>query len=158
MKYSALNLKYLVILRYKLIDMKVHTTNYYNTFICISPDCLIENGTIPPLKKAGKTVANHQFDLIYSHPYQYNSDEILFKIYAERNGIAHSDLEEAKSEFFSKGQACFRASPLTKNYGWGVHFDEEGKMAIYPQESEEYQQFLKDDSLKIINAMRSSKK
>nr|WP_294669711.1 hypothetical protein [uncultured Fluviicola sp.] len=30
--------------------MKVHTTNYINTFITVSDDCPIGNGTVPPLK------------------------------------------------------------------------------------------------------------
>ena len=37
----------------------------------------------------------------------------------------------ARKQFFSKGQPCFRASPLTKQLGWGVHCDKNGKVALY---------------------------
>ena len=60
-------------------------------------------------------------------------------------------------QFFSKGQPCFRASTLTKRYGWGVHLNEEGKMAIYSAGSAEYEKFAKDKTLKVIKAMKSGK-
>ena len=138
--------------------MKTHTTNYYNTFISVADDCPISIGSIPPLKQTSKSIANQQFDLINTYPYKYTSDEVLFKIFVERNELDQNEIDEGKIQFFSKGQACLRASPLTKRYGWGVHFDKEGKIAIYGQDSEEYQQFLNDDSLKVIKAMKSTKK
>ena len=67
----------------------------------------------------------------------------------KRKGISRKD-------FFSKGQACFRASPLTKRYGWGVHSDSEGKIAIYPVESKEYKKLAGDENLTHLRAMRSN--
>lgn len=138
--------------------MKIHTTNYYNTFIEIAEDSPAEAGEIPPVKGDSKTVANIQFDLIYNNPYKYTSDEVLFRVHAERKGIEAEELEAAQALFFSKGQACFRASPLAKRYGWGIHSDNDGKMALFGCESPEYQSFKKDDQLKLLKAMRSSRK
>ncbi|MGQ7342016.1 DUF6157 family protein [Streptococcus suis] len=47
---------------------------------------------------------------------------------------------------------------ISKRYGWGIHFDEEGKLALYPRESKEYQAFEKDETLTQIRGMRSSRK
>lgn len=134
---------------------KIHTTNYYNTFITIADDCPANTAEVPPIKGDKKTVANLQFDMLIECPYKYTSDEVLFQIYTLRNEIQRNDQKEARELFFSKGQACFRASPLTKRYGWGVHFNEEGRMALCPQESEEYQRFATDKTLKVLKAMKS---
>ncbi len=137
--------------------MKVHTTNYYNTFIEVAEDCPTPIGEIPPIKGDKKTVANIQFDFLFEHPYQYTSDTILFTVFSIRKKLLESDLEAERQHFFSKGQPCFRASPLTKRYGWGVHADSYGKIAIYGAETESYQKFIADPSLKKVKAMRSKR-
>jgi hypothetical protein len=63
-----------------------------------------------------------------------------------------------REHFFSKGQPCFRASPLTKSYGWGIHSNEEGKIAMYGSESSEYQKFVADETIPKVKAMKSSRK
>lgn len=133
----------------------MHTTNYYNTFIEIAEDCPLSAAEIPPQKGEAQSVANLQFDMLMANPYKYTSDEVIFGIYALRNGLTHN--KEERDAFFSKGQACLRASPLGKRYGWGIHHNAEGKVALYPAESEEYQRFLADENLKHTKAMRSKK-
>lgn len=137
--------------------MKLHTTNYINTFIEIADDCPVSNAEIPPQKGDAKTVANIQFDLIIKNPYKFTSDDVLFQVFADRNDLAKSEYKTEREKYFSKGQACFRASPLTKRYGWGVHNDKEGKIAIYGVGTSEYQKLLKDKNIKVVKAMKSSK-
>ncbi|WP_342481620.1 DUF6157 family protein [Paenibacillus sp. FSL L8-0340] len=36
---------------------------------------------------------------------------------------------------FSKSNPCLRASMLSKRYGWGMHFNDEGKIALYAKAS-----------------------
>ena len=138
--------------------MKTHTTNYENTFIEIAEDCPVQAGEMPPVKGDKPSVANLQFEMLYENPYKYTSDDIFFSGFALRNEIEPHRREEEKQRFFSKGQPCFRASPLTKQYGWGIHSDSEGKVAMYGAESEAYRQFVADDSVKKVKAMRSKKK
>ncbi|OFX25372.1 MAG: hypothetical protein A2033_19100 [Bacteroidetes bacterium GWA2_31_9] len=133
------------------------TTNYFNTFIEIAVDCPVTKAEIPPTKGDKKTVANLQYDLISANPYKYTSDEIIFQLHADRNDISESELEMERNMFFSKGQPCFRSSPLAKRYGWGIHSNSEGKIAIIAVDSNEYQKLLKDNNLKILKAMRSKK-
>lgn len=137
--------------------MKVHTTNYETAFIAIAEDCPASTGEVPPMKGDKKSIANIQFEILKKNPYKYTSDDVLFLVFAEKNDLTESELAEARAAYFSKGQACFRASPLTKRYGWGVHHNEEGKIAIYGCESPEYEQFMNDDSIKVYKAMRSSR-
>jgi hypothetical protein len=134
----------------------MHSTNYYDTFIEVAEDCPVAAAEIPPLKGDNKSVANLQFEMIVEHPYRYTSDEVLFSIHALRSGIS-GGMEAAREEYFSKGQACLRASPLAKRYGWGIHHNAEGKVAVYPAGSEEYQRFLEDNAVKKVRAMRSKR-
>ncbi len=131
----------------------MHTTNYYNAFISISDDCPVKVGEIPVTKKP--TIASLLYDMIQGHPYEYTSDDILFTIHAKKNELAINTTN--REFFFSKGQACLRACPLTKRYGWGVHFDANGKVAIYPADSEEYNQLSTDPALKQVKAMRNKR-
>ncbi len=133
------------------------STNYHNAFIAVAADSKAQKGTLPPDNK-GKTIAALQHEMIAGHPYQYTSDDVIFSIYALRHDIPESEMQEARKQFFSKGQPCLRASPLSKSYGWGIHNDAQGKVAIYGVESEEYEKYAADDTLEQVKAMRSSKK
>jgi hypothetical protein len=137
--------------------MKVHTTNYKDSFIEIAEDCPIQVGEVPPIKGDTKSVANMQFEMLSKYPYKFTSDEVLFTVFAERNDLTKSEFAQAKLDFFSKGQPCFRASPLTKRYGWGIHYDKNEKMALYAANSPEYKKFVVDKKLKVIKAMKSKK-
>jgi hypothetical protein len=134
----------------------MHTTNYSDTFITVADDCKVEVGLPPPDKQA-KTVARRQFEIIQAHPYRYTSDEVIFTIHAERSGIPEAERADKRAAFFSKGQPCLRSSPLAKTYGWGIHYDGESRIAIYPRGSEEYDRLRSDGSIKQLKAMRSSK-
>lgn len=134
----------------------MHSTNYFNTLIEIADDCPATHGEVPPLK-GRKTVANLQFEMLHGHPYQYTSDDVLFAVFAERNQIPEEDLAEQRALFFAKGQPCFRASPLTKRYGWGVHSNDAGKIALFGVETEAYQDIAANNAINKKKAMRSSR-
>ena len=135
----------------------MHTTNYVNTFIEVAEDCPVKKAELPPKKADKATVANMQFDMIYDHPYEHTSDDVIFKTHAIRNDIPKNEWKEAREQFFSKGQACMRSSPLGKRYGWGIHHDKSGKVALYPMESPDYSKLTKDKSLEHVKAMRSKR-
>ena len=134
----------------------MHTTNYANTFIEVADDCKAAEG-LPPPEKQAKTIARMQYELIYANPYQYTSDDVVFTVYAERAGIGAADREFKRAELFSKGQPCLRSSPLAKTYGWGIHYDGAGKIALYPRGSEDYERLRADASLQNLKAMRSAR-
>ncbi|MDP3580634.1 MAG: DUF6157 family protein, partial [Ignavibacteria bacterium] len=91
------------------------------------------------------------------NPYKFTSDDVIFSIHAFKNNIEPTKQEKERQEFFSKGQACMRCSPLAKRYGWGVHCNDKGKIAIYAVESDEYKKFCTDSKLTRAKAMRSKK-
>jgi len=67
------------------------------------------------------------------------------------------EYKQAREEFFLRGQACLRASPLSKTYGFGIHFDSNGKIAIYGMETPEYEKYIADKNLKKVKAVRSKR-
>ena len=130
--------------------MKQHTTNYTDAFIAVSEDCPAQTAEIPPAKEP-KSAARLEYDMLAEHPYQYTSDDVIYETKGKSKGISRED-------FFLKGQPCFRASALTKRYGWGVHSDKDCKIALYAMESQEYSRLVADVHVKQLTAMRNSRK
>ncbi|WPP50468.1 DUF6157 family protein [Catalinimonas niigatensis] len=133
------------------------STNYYDTFIEVAEDCPVLFAEVPPQRGDEKSVANLLFEMVSRNPYRHTSDEVIFAVFAAKKDFTEEELEEEKAKFFSKGQACLRASPLTKRYGWGVHSNAEGKVALYALDSEEYKKLSEDQTLKHLKAMRSKR-
>lgn len=131
------------------------TTNYVNTFIEIADDCPAESAEAPPSTRERQTVAALQYELLADHPYELTSDDVIFEVYARRQDIADEDKPAERDAFFAKDQACLRSSPLGKRYGWGIHHDDAGRVALVAMESDQYKALANDDSLKRVKAMRS---
>lgn len=133
------------------------TTNYYDTFIKVAEDCPVETAEIPPERGGKKTKVRIQYEMISKNPYRYTSDDVLFNVHVIKKDIPPEKQAGEREKFFSKGRACLRASALGKRYGWGIHFNAEGKTALYAVESEKYTTLVYDKSLKQLEAMRSSR-
>lgn len=129
--------------------MKTHTTNYYSTFIQVAEDCPAIKGTTPK-DSAPKSAARVQYEMLLSQPYQHTGDDVLYVSTGQPKGVS-------REEFFLKGQPCLRASALPKRYGWGVHYDAQGKTALVGMETEQYRRFSSDTSLTQLRAMRNKK-
>ena len=61
----------------------------------------------------------------------------------------------AMAAFF--GVIALRASGLGKRFGWGIHADAEGRVAIYAVDSERYQALARDPKIAQTRAMRSKR-
>ena len=130
------------------------TTNYFDTFITVSPDCPARAGETPA--KSG-TVAALQLELLQARPYGLTSDELLFEVHARRHGIADADRPTARAALFGKPQACLRASPLVKKHGWGLHHHGQGRMAAFGVETDSYRKLAARKDLKQVVGMRSTR-
>jgi len=137
--------------------MKAKDHNSYDTFIEVADDCPVAAAEIPKAKGDAKTVPVLQYEMIANHPYRYTQEDVLFEVYAIRNDIKEEEKQAAREKFFSKGQPCLRTSSLGKRYGWGIHNDAQGRVALYAIESDEYKKFMNDASLKHVKAMRASR-
>ncbi|HEY9745897.1 MAG TPA: DUF6157 family protein [Oculatellaceae cyanobacterium] len=135
---------------------------YKNTFILVSDDCPVSTGIIPARKGDKKTIAMIQYELLTQKPYQYNHLELAFESFKIRQMTQDAqfdpDDKDVETQFFKKNHPCMRTSPLAKQYGWGVHHDENGKIAIYAKGSKEYARFSNpQNGLKIVKAVANKR-
>jgi hypothetical protein len=144
-----------------LMTKTMHTTNCFDTFVQVAEDCPARTGEEPPPRAGNPTVAGLQYKMIAEAPYKFTSDDVVFATSApgRKLGATATKRERrlARDEFFSKGQACMRASGLGKRFGWGVHADAEGRIAIYAVDSERYRALAQDPGLKQVCAMRTKR-
>ncbi|ROQ52650.1 hypothetical protein EDF36_3812 [Rathayibacter sp. PhB152] len=132
------------------------TTNYTCTFITVAPDSTTSGGTVPPTART-PTAASLQYALLSARPYELTSDDVLFEVHAARAGTPEEDRESEREKFFAKDQACLRASPLAKRYGWGFHHDEHARVALVAVGTPLYDELVERPDITKKSAMRSTK-
>ncbi|RJE90562.1 hypothetical protein D3P07_00160 [Paenibacillus sp. 1011MAR3C5] len=140
--------------------------HWTNMFVAVAPDCPVETGVVPVSKRESKPAHVIQYELLSAQPYQFTFEEQLFEVYLKHKGF-DPDMPEAersrlRDELLAKSHPCMRASQLPKKYGWGVHYNDEGRIAIYGMETEAYQELLdaakNNDNMELQTAVRSSRK
>ncbi|WP_410771760.1 DUF6157 family protein [Fontibacillus sp. BL9] len=137
--------------------------SYKNTFILVSPDCPAVKGIVPVSAKENKPVHLIQYELLTEHPYRYDYPELLLETHIRHKQISSEEMnrrgQEIRDELFAKKHACLRASALPKKFGWGVHYDDDGRIAIYGMDSPEYKSFADsaDTGIQLLLGMRSRK-
>lgn len=131
----------------------MHTTNYIDTLICPAEDCK----TVAKIPDKAGSVASLQYEMLIGKPYKFTSDDVLSAVAAKRKEIGAEGLPAFRHEFFSKGQPCFRASPLTKTHGWAVHSNEQGCVALVAPDGAEFAKLQENETVKKVNAMRNKR-
>lgn len=133
--------------------------NYVNTLIAVADDCPVTDAVVPPRNDAKSTIAAEQYRLISGHPYGLTSEEVIFQIYADKQAIPEDERPAAREEYFSVGRARMRTSPLAKTFGWGIHSDADGRLALIGMQTKEYRRLESGaNGTTVVKAMRSSKK
>jgi hypothetical protein len=134
-----------------------------NTFVLVAPDCPVASAEVPAPRGGKATVATLQYELLTARPYTLTLEDLIFEVHVRRAELPAAELEargtEIRAALFSKSHPCMRASPLPKRYGWGVHHDAEGRIALYAVESEAYRRFASGavEGIEIVLAMRSKR-
>lgn len=137
--------------------------NYYQTLIAVAEDCPVRESVAPPKKDGRLTAAVVQYEMLSANPYVFTQEEVLFQTWLQRQDLPENlpteEVNRLRQAFFSKPQACLRSSPLPKRYGWGLLFDQEGRVALCPMESQEYKDILngKNKEIQILKALRSKR-
>jgi Family of unknown function (DUF6157) len=132
-----------------------------NTFVTVADDCAARAGVAPEPKAGKETVASLEYALLSAKPYTLTLDDLKFEVHLARAGVSAAERAkrggEMRAELLARPQACMRASPLTKSYGWGAHYDDKGRLAIYARESKEYARLAKSPELRVDKAMRNKR-
>jgi Family of unknown function (DUF6157) len=131
--------------------------NYHDTLIEVADDCSVVEAQVPRARGAKRTKAVVEYELLSKHPYTYTEEDIAFEVYAVLHDIPKAIWPRERKKFLSKGHPHLRVSPLAKRYGWGIHNNAEGKIALIAVESPEYKRLMNDPRTAKIRAFRSSR-
>lgn len=139
--------------------------NYFDTFITVAEDSKATVAKVPEPRGGKPTVAMLQYEML-SDSFAYTQEEVLFDVWFRRQGeqgkidieaLSADEKADIREQFFAKGQACLRASALTKTHGWGVIFDSDGRAALCAMESDDYDNHARNPDLTVVMAMRSKR-
>lgn len=136
---------------------------YHDTFIRVAPDSTATTGSVPPMRGGAPTVPLIEYELLSQQPYQLTQHDLIFETYIRRKGISEKEVKTCRDaiwkELFQKSHPCMRASLLPKKYGWGVHYDARGRIALHAVDSPAYAEFTGSESkAAVVFAMRQSRK
>lgn len=128
---------------------------YLNTFVTLAADCPSSTGLAPDRPTS---IAGLEYELLTAEPYRLTGEDLILAVHARHKGVADAELEAFKALLFSKPHPCLRASMLPKRYGWGAHYDAQGRIALYAAESEDYRRLTSQSDIRVVQAMRNRKR
>lgn len=96
--------------------------------------------------------------MLNGHDYELASDDVIFGVHATRSAVPAAEQPDARAAYFTQGRPCLHTSPLAKTYGWGIHSDTHGRVALVPIGSARYDELLADDAVTKVPAMRTSRR
>lgn len=101
------------------------------------------------------SIAGLEYALLIGDPYHYTGNDLILNVHRRHKNVADAELGVFRSFLFAKSQPCMRLSMLTKRWGWGVHYDELGRIAIYGAETQEYHDLSMRSGLRVMAARPS---
>jgi hypothetical protein len=131
--------------------------NYYDTLIESADDCPATKGQVPQARGGKTTKAVVEYELLVKHPYTYTEEDIAFEVYAVLHDIPKGSWRKEREKFLNKGHPHLRVSALAKRYGWGIHNNAEGTVALIAVESRDYKRLMKDPRTTKVKAFRSTR-
>jgi hypothetical protein len=131
--------------------------NYYDTLVEVADDCPVSAAEVPQARGGKKTKAVVEYELLVENPYTYTEEDIAFEVYALLHDVPKAKWPKERKKFLSKGHPHLRVSALAKRYGWGIHNNGEGKIALVAVESPAYKRLMKDPHTTKVKAFRSTR-
>jgi hypothetical protein len=61
----------------------------------------------------------------------------------------------SRRRYFPGRTRVFGRRCLPKRYGWGAHYDADGRIALYGVETEDYRRLTSQSGTKVVPAMRN---
>ena len=130
-----------------------------NTFVLVAEDCPATTGIVPSERGGKPTIASLEYELLSRQPYVFTRDDLLVEVHLRRMNLSAAERaarsDSLRAELLSRPHPCMRASPLPKSYGWGVHHDGAGRIALVALGSKDYARLAAAEDLTIVRAMRN---
>ena len=130
-------------------------------FVPVAADCPTPYAVVPESAREPTPVHLLQYQLLSGEPYRYTLAELIVQVHVRRMGpeVAEAaDLDAVRTALFERPHPCMRASMLPKRYGWGVHYDTAGRIALCALGSPEYERFVdagRRGEIRVTPAMRN---
>ena len=116
--------------------------------ILIATKCSMKRGTKPVSNREQPTIAMHQYDVLTEMPYQLTYKQLKEEVHRTRRGKEFTD-EQLETYMMKRSELC-------KIYGWGVHEDKNGKLALVGCETKEYRRLLRKPGVQRVKALNPS--
>lgn len=114
----------------------------------VAEDCKVPNAVEPSSKLRNDKKTNNRitWEVLHEAPYAYDAKKLKEKIHLEIRGRTDLKLEAYN----------IRKSKMAQCFGWGIHQNSEGKLALVAMESEKYQQLK--NNIRTVATFRNKKK
>jgi hypothetical protein len=127
------------------------------TFIEVAEDCPAVHAEIPPARGERPAKAAIEYELIAGEPYGLTEEDVAFRTRVAMRDIPEADWPAERERILSQDKPRLRVSALAKRYGWGIHIDSQGRVALVAVESAEYQRLAADPTLSHVRAFRTKR-
>ena len=121
--------------------------NMKESLIRVAVNCPVSTG-IDPLGRGNKNDAVHiiQYEILKAHPYMLDKDTFYELVY-----LLRLPTRSRKIKSYSLAR-----NVLPKRYGWGIHINKVGKLALVDCSGKKYKKLEKSRKVKKIRASKNS--
>jgi len=98
----------------------------------VAEDCNEKYAKEPPDGNP-KTIKRIEYELLFANPYGYTERELFHQVHYVNRGKLHLKIDAYN----------IKRCPLVQSYGWGIHRNKEGKLALVAIESNRYKEYKK---------------
>jgi hypothetical protein len=119
-----------------------------NSLIIVSESSSKE-GIIPVSKTNKETVTTTLFKVLKENPYHFKQYDLFFEVHIT---------QMKKNKTLKLDTYKLQRSELCSLFGWGIYGNEEGKLALIPSESKEYQELLNNNAITKKKAYNKNNK
>jgi len=109
--------------------IKEHRRTKQEELIEVAED-YVEKFSEEPPDVVPKTITRLEYELLITNPYKFTEREFFYEVH-----VVHRKRADLKIETYQ-----IKRSPLVKSFGWGIHRNQEGKLALVPLESDRYKE------------------
>lgn len=118
-----------------------------NTLIIPSEDCPASESIIPVGKNKKNTIPVDWYENLISNAYKYTEREFRELIYFKIRGDSTNKIDDYDS----------RRSLLCKKYGWGIHIDGLGRLALCARGSKQFKELTSDPLVTKVRAFNAKR-
>ncbi len=94
-----------------------------------------------------KTIPRYEYELLIADPYKYTERELFEQVHVVQRNRPHLKIDSYN----------IKRSPLVQSFGWGIHRNPEGKLALVALESNRYKELQGSKSVTCTKSYRKNK-